>query len=232
MKVLITGATSGIGKAIALHLASKGCKIIFPARNSEKAKSLMAELSKINNTEHDWRMCDVTEEITLRAFNDYVKKQHGTPDVIVNNAGIYDFGTVLESSEEQLETMLDQNFRHAYRITQYWMPGLKEARKGTIIFIGSQVTRELRTGAAAYTMAKGILEYYAKLVAEEMRDANVGVTRIVPGSVNTPSWGDMDVPRNTFVQSEEIAAAVEQIIHLKPGTWIEEIIIRTKDRNW
>jgi short-subunit dehydrogenase len=232
MRVLLTGATSGIGKAIALHLATLGCKIIFPARNSEKAKSLMLELSKINNVEHDWRMCDITEETTLKSFNEYVNKQHGLPDVIINNAGVYDFGNVLESSEHQLETMLDQNFRHAYRITQYWMPYLKNAKKGNIIFIGSQVTRELRRGAAAYTMAKGILDYYAKLVAEEMRDANVGVTRIVPGSVNTPSWGDSDVPRNTFVQSEDIALAVEQIIRSSKGTWIEEIVIRTKDRNW
>ncbi len=232
MKVLITGATSGIGKAIALHLANLGCKIIFPARNSEKAKALIAQLAQINDTTHDWRMCDVTEEITLKAFNDYVQKNHGIPDVIINNAGIYDFGTVLESSEEQLETMLDQNFRHAYRISQYWIPYLKDVKKGTIIFIGSQVTKELRTGAAAYTMAKGLLEFYAKLVAEEMRDANVGVTRIVPGSVNTPSWGDMDVPKSSFVQSEDIALAVEQIIRMKPGTWVEEIIIRTKDRNW
>lgn len=232
MKVLITGATSGIGKAIALHLANLGCKIIFPARNSEKAKALIAQLSQINDTAHDWRMCDVTEEITLKAFNDYVHKNHGTPDVIINNAGIYDFGKVLESSEEQLETMLDQNFRHAYRISQYWMPYLKEVKKGTIIFIGSQVTRELGTRAAAYTMAKGILEFYAKLVADEMREANVGVTRIVLGSVNTPSWGDSDVPISKFVQSEDIALAVEQIIRMKSATWVEEIIIRPKDRNW
>jgi short-subunit dehydrogenase len=232
MKVLITGATSGIGKAITLHLANLGCKIIFPARNSEKAKALIAQLSTINDTVHDWRMCDVTEEITLKAFNDYVQKNHGTPDVIINNAGIYDFGKVLESSEEQLERMLDQNFRHAYRISQYWMPYLKGVNKGTIIFIGSQVTRELGTRAATYTMAKGILEFYAKLVADEMRDANVGVTRIVLGSVNTPSWGDSDVPISKFAQSEDIALAVEQIIRMKPATWVEEIIIRPKDRNW
>ena len=69
-------------------------------------------------------------------------------------------------------------------------------------------------------------------MADEMRDVNVGVTRIVLGSVNTPSWGDSDVPISKFAQSEDIALAVEQIIRMKPATWVEEIIIRPKDRNW
>ena len=73
---------------------------------------------------------------------------------------------------------------------------------------------------------------YARLLGEELRESGIGVTRIVPGSVNTATWGDADVPRDQFVQAGDIARLVLEITHMPLHTWVEEITIRPLDKNW
>jgi short-subunit dehydrogenase len=232
MKVLLSGATSGIGKAIAIELANAGYTLAFIARSEEKAEDLISILSKSGNKAHFYILGDHTHTSVVERFSYEVKLRWKEPDVIIHNAGVYDEGLPSEMSETQLLNQLEQNFWHAFRITQPWLSCFKERGAGKLIFIGSMVTNQTRSSAAAYTISKGMLEQYSKVLAEELRDFGVAVTRIVPGSVNTSSWDQTPVPIELFVQPRDIARLVESLLGLSKTSWVEELIVRPLDKNW
>ena len=232
MKALLSGATSGIGKAIAIELARAGFALAFVARSKEKAEDLISILSQSGNTEHFYVLGDHTQPSVIDQFNNEIRLRWHEPDIIINNAGVFDAGFPSEMSEAQLLSQLEQNFWHAFRITQPWLSHFKERCSGKLIFIGSMATNQTRPEAAAYTISKGMLEQYAKLLAGELRDFGVAVTRIVPGSVNTASWDQNDVPLQSFVQPEDVAKLVASLLELSKTSWVEELIIRPLDKNW
>ncbi|MFM2286052.1 MAG: hypothetical protein RLZZ543_1549, partial [Bacteroidota bacterium] len=159
-------------------------------------------------------------------------KQWQQIDLIVNNAGEYVPGDIGSLRLEQLDEQMNINFRSGFQLIQHFVPSFKQAGKGRIVFISSQVVRDPRPYAAAYTLSKSLNDVYARLLGEELRESGVGVTRIVLGSVNTATWGDADVPRDQFVQPEEIAQLVADICQMPCSTWVEEIRIRPIDKNW
>ncbi len=232
MKALLSGATSGIGKAIAIELARAGFALAFVSRSQEKAEDLLSVLSQFGNTEHFYVFGDHTQPSVIDQFNNEVRLRWKEPDLIINNAGIYEAGFPSQMSEAQLLSQLEQNFWHAFRITQPWLNSFKDRSSGKLIFIGSMGTRQTRTDAAAYTISKGMLEQYAKVLAEELRDYGVAVTRIIPGSINTASWDQSDVPLQLFVQPEDIARLVLSLLNLSKTSWVEELIIRPLNKNW
>jgi NAD(P)-dependent dehydrogenase (short-subunit alcohol dehydrogenase family) len=232
MKVVLSGATSGIGKAIAIELANAGFSVAFIARSKEKAEDLISILAKSDSQKHFYMPGDHTRQAVIDEFCNEIKLRWKEPDIIINNAGVYESGLASEMSEALLMSQLDRNFWHAFRITQPWLNVFKKRGSGNIIFIGSVVTKQARSGAAAYTISKGLLDQYAHVLAEELRDFGVAVTRIVPGSVNTPSWDQGSVPQELFVQPQEIARLVISLLKLSKTSWLEEVIIRPLDKNW
>jgi NADP-dependent 3-hydroxy acid dehydrogenase YdfG len=150
----------------------------------------------------------------------------------VLNAGVYDGGFPSELSQTDWATQLQLNFGQAQQTLEPLLSGLKTRKSGKIILIGTVVTREPRTFAASYTLSKGLLDQYGRLLADELRGYNVALTRILPGSVNTETWGDADVPRECFVEPDDIAGTVEFVLNQRAPVWIEEIVVRPLDKNW
>lgn len=232
MRAIITGATSGIGKAIALKLADAGWELAVISRSEEKLELLKKELLSKGNQVHVFHQGDLSQPTTVDVFCENVAKHWPKIDLIVNNAGDYVPGDVGSLRLEQLDEQMNINFRSGFQLIQHFVPVFKQAGKGRIVFISSQVVRDPRPFAAAYTMSKTLNDVYARLLGEELREDGIGVTRIVPGSVNTATWGDADVPRDQFVQPEEIAQLVADICQMPSSTWVEEIRIRPIDKNW
>ena len=232
MRAIITGATSGIGKAIALKLADAGWELAVISRSEEKLELLKKELLSLGNQEHVFHQGDLSQPSTVNTFCENVAKHWQQIDLIVNNAGEYVPGDIGSLRLEQLDEQMNINFRSGFQLIQHFVPSFKQAGKGRIVFISSQVVRDPRPFAAAYTLSKSLNDMYARLLGEELRESGVGVTRIVPGSVNTATWGDADVPRDQFVQPEEIAQLVADICQMPSSTWVEEIRIRPIDKNW
>ena len=232
MRAIITGASSGIGKAIALKLAKQGWELAVISRSKEKLHQLQTELEVQGNQAHVFFVGDLSQLTTVDAFCTAISDRWKHLDLIVNNAGEYVPGDVGSLRLEQLEEQLTINFRSGFQLIQHFVPMLKQQGKGRIVFMSSHVVRDPRPFAAAYTLSKSLNDMYARLLSEELRENGIGVTRIVPGSVNTATWGDADVPRTQFVQPEEIAQLVSDICQMPDSTWVEELQIRPIDKNW
>ena len=229
MLAVITGATDGIGKAIAIELANAGFRLAFIARSGQKAEDLVNQVTGVG---HFYLQGDHTDSRTVDRFCTEIRQRFGGPDLIINNAGVYQTGMPCEMSESSLLEMLEQNFWHAFRVTQPWLADFKQKKRGKIVFIGSIVSKETRPEAAAYSLSKSLLDNYARLLAAELRDYEIPVTRIIPGSVNTASWTEADVPRELFVQPEDISKTIAALLSLSPSAWVEEIVIRPLAKNW
>jgi sepiapterin reductase len=150
----------------------------------------------------------------------------------VNSAGIYSTVQPSDLSEELLNEQISINFYGAFRITQPWIEAFRKRGSGIIISIGSIVTRHPRTSAVAYTLSKQLLDNWMKLLADELRDSGVKVTRIIPGAVITPSWdNEPDELKKNTIRPEEIARTVNLVLSLPKEGWLEEVVIRPLARN-
>ena len=232
MRAIITGASSGIGSAIAHRLAEAGWQLAVISRTKMRLDALQESLKRYGEQQHIFVTGDLLEPETVQEFCATIQKHWGNVDLIVNNAGEYVPGDVGALTLTELDEQMQINFRSGFQLIQDFLPSMKALGKGRIVFISSIAVRELRPYAAAYTLSKGLNDIYARLLGEELRESGIGVTRIVPGSVNTATWGDADVPRDQFVQADDIARLVLEITQMPLHTWVEEITIRPLDKNW
>jgi 3-oxoacyl-[acyl-carrier protein] reductase len=234
MKAIITGASSGIGLAIAKTLSKEGWQIASASRSSDKGSDLAKVL--INNhpegKESFIIQADLSQSKDQTKFIEEVKKRWDCPDLIICNAGIYKTDLPSEISTEKLLEQLEINAFQAIRIVNEWLPLMKERGKGTIIFTGSIINIYPRTSAASYTLSKNLLDGYSRMLFDELKNTSIKITRIQPGSVDTPSFDIEEAPVDTFVKPEDIASAVSWILRLPDTTQIEELIIRPTDKNW
>ncbi|MFN4233176.1 MAG: SDR family oxidoreductase [Bacteroidia bacterium] len=224
MTVLISGATKGIGRAIALACASKGYDLALGARNSNELIALKKELQiqnpkiKISAFSVDFTNCSQISE-----FVNLVLKEHPKIDVLINNVGSYKEDNVA-TSNYFLEEMLDINLKSAYYLTKSLLPHFKSG--DCIINICSILSKNVRKGAVSYTISKHALYGFNNALREELREKKIKVTAIIPGSVSTASWDGIPVNREELIQPEDIAKAAIFAINCSPNTVIEEIIIR------
>lgn len=231
MIALLTGVTRGIGRTLCLELAAMGYRPAFVARKSEQLDSLLEAIKNLGQNPL-WIEGDLRHKESIAALNDLIRSEGLQPDLLILNAGIYEMSMPSVMTAEMVNNMLDANFWHAFNTLQYWMPNLLQSGKGKVVFIGSVVSKTPRTEAAAYSLAKTMLDTYAQLAGAQLRAAGVPVCRIIPGSVNTSSWGDFDGPRHLFVQEQDIWQAVRFLLEVNPHAWVEELVIKPLDESW
>ncbi|MEX1187835.1 MAG: SDR family NAD(P)-dependent oxidoreductase [Bacteroidia bacterium] len=234
MKAIITGASSGIGLAISKSLSASGWEIASATRSELKATELISNLKSLHpkGVEPIIKVADLTIQAELESFIENVKSKWGCPDLIICNAGIYTTDNPSEITREKLLSQLEINAFQAIRLCNEWVSNMKSRNRGSIIFIGSIINIYPRTSAATYTLSKNLLNGYSKMLFDELRDTDIKITRIQPGSVATPSFDSEVAPLENFVKPEDIASAVSWILNLPATTQIEELIIRPNDKNW
>lgn len=226
MNAIVTGASSGIGKAIALRLNQLNYRIFSISRDIEKVRELSVLLREPEIIHGDLRNRSDVDKL-----NQSITDKGIVPDLIVNCAGIYTENLPSELTEDGLNALLGDNFWGAFRITQSWLDAFRRRKSGTIITIGSVVNHSPRLSASGYTLSKKLLDEYMLHLGMEMRDYGVRVCRINPGSVNSPSWGNAPDLADEMVQPEQIGDLVEEILGLPHSAWLEEVIIRPLRRD-
>jgi NADP-dependent 3-hydroxy acid dehydrogenase YdfG len=234
MNVLVTGGSSGIGKAICLKLSSLGHQVSTSTRKHDLVESLSLDLKRVHPAKADALVmqAELGNEDSCMSFLNAVEKKTGLPDVIILNAGEFRPGMPLEMGIEELDQALEGNAKHAIRICKMMVPKMVKRNSGTLVFIGTILNHQPRAGACAYTLSKTLLNGYARLLQEELRNTSIRITRVQPGSVDTPSFDGEDVPREKFIQPDHIAGAIEWILNLPESVQVEELIIRPTDKNW
>jgi NAD(P)-dependent dehydrogenase (short-subunit alcohol dehydrogenase family) len=177
---VVTGANSGIGRAIAIHLAAQGHTVYGTVRSVEKAAKLNA-MAADAHVEVQLVELDIADDASVRAGLAQVLEEAGQVDVLVNNAGIGGNGVVEEASIETYREVMNVNFFGALRCLKAVLPGMRERRRGTIVNITSVVGRFAAIAQAPYTASKWALEAASEELAQEVAGFGIRVAIIEPG---------------------------------------------------
>ena len=181
---LVTGATRGIGQAIALRLAADGAKVIGSATTDEGAASITATLAEAGNAGHGIRL-DVTDAAATAAALAEIEARHGAVTILVNNAGITRDNLLLRMKDDEWDDVMAIDLKPAFRLSKALLRGMMKARHGRIIQIGSVVGSSGNPGQANYAAAKAALIGFSKSLAQEVGSRNITVNCVAPGFIDT-----------------------------------------------
>ena len=225
MKAIVSGATKGIGKAITLALAGEGYDLGLGARNLQELDLLRKEIQALYpDIEVITKSVDFSQKHETRNFAETFLHHWGDIDILVNNVGVYEEDNLDELNESALMKMFNVNFFSAMRLTQPFLPEFKKRKSGHIINICSVLSKKVRKKAVSYSLSKQALYGYTKILRNELRNYDVKVTAILPGSTNTASWDGLDAPVEAFVQPEDVANGV--LMAIQSNGLVEEFEIK------
>lgn len=215
---VVTGSSRGIGKAIALKLASLGANIaVVYAGNAEKANETVSEIEALGVKAKAY-MCNVADFEEVKALVADIIAEFGGIDILVNNAGIIRDGLVLSMKEEDFDRVIDVNLKGSFNMIKNTYQHFMKKRRGRIINISSIVGINGNAGQANYASAKAGIIGLTKSVAKELAARNVTVNAIAPGYIETDMTNSMpekakeavmsSIPMKRVGQGEDIANAV------------------------
>ena len=217
--VLITGATDGIGKALAILLA-KDYNLALCGRSEEKMNSLVQELSDC----HIFSECfDITNDEKRHSFCENVKKEFGTVDVLVNNAGANTKkDKVVDINLEDLRYMFELNCVSAVGMIQEIYPLMQEKKQGLFVNILSTCCLFNSPMAGSYSATKDAMEGISKILLKEVKSENIGVCNVYPGGTDT---NFRDVANHNYLKPETVAKMIKACIENEEGC-VHDIVIR------
>ncbi|HLU94329.1 MAG TPA: SDR family oxidoreductase [Membranihabitans sp.] len=227
MVVVITGASKGIGRAIAENLAGEGYDLALCARSEEGLHSLKEGLSASSSESKVITMAlDVRDRNALSTFAGMVLKEFGRIDVLINNAGVFVPGNIMDETEETYDRIMQTNLDSAYFLTKSILPSMIGRKSGHIINMCSVASIQAYPNGGSYAISKHALHGFGKTLREEVRKYGIRVTNILPGATWTESWDGVNLPQDRFMDVRNVAHIVHSAIHLDPNTVMEEIVLR------
>lgn len=221
--IVITGASKGIGLAIAEKFYAEGWNLALCARNVELLKNHFAETS---NQKVLVLSCDVSDKTQVKAFADEVLNTFKTIDVLVNNAGKFIPGAAHEEAEGTLEMLIETNLYSAYHLSRKLIPQMKSQGNGSIFNICSIASTHAYPNGGSYSISKFAMLGLSKALREELKPHNIKVTALLPGATLTDSWSGSNLPESRFIKSSDIADLVFSIYNLSANTVIEDVVLR------
>lgn len=222
---LVTGGGRGIGAAIAEKLAFLGASVIVCGRNQTELDKTVAAMGEGQRCVA--RTCDVTDLGQVEELARAVRQEWGGVDVLVNNAGVGGFGGPLHTlAPAEWEKILNTNLRGVYYLIRSFAPMMIEKLAGDIINISSIAGKNALPNGAAYSASKWGLNGLSYSVAEELRQYNIRVAVVCPGSVNTELSPHEGKNPNRMLQADDVAHVVGMLVTQEPRSFVSEVIIR------
>lgn len=220
-QILITGASKGIGLAIARRFYQAGYKVIVCARGETALKSAKAEMPNLITY-----ACDLSDKNATKAFAATIIENHGRLDILVNNAGVFQPGQLHTEDDSVFETMISTNLNSAYYLTKALLPPMLESNSGTIINMCSIASFMAYPNGGAYSVSKFALYGFSKSLREELKPKGIQVISILPGATMSASWDGVDVEETRLMPAEDIAEMIFSSTQLSDRTVVEDIVLR------
>ncbi|HWP81147.1 MAG TPA: SDR family oxidoreductase [Bacteroidota bacterium] len=225
--VWITGASSGIGKALAEVFAQAGDMVILSARRESPLKSLARRI-RAHGGSCEVTVCDVRSEKSLRRAAKRITSNVGWVDVLINNAGVTSFKRFDEISTREFDEVIATNLRGAFLATKAVLDSMVKRRRGVILNIISFAAKTTYEGSAAYSASKAGVESMMNVLRAETRGRGLKVVNVYPGAILTPMWKAEHRRKysNVMMSPKEIARLIyEASIHPSSGM-VEELVVR------
>ncbi len=224
--ILVTGATRGVGEALTLKFAQKGHVIYALARTRSQLNSLIEKcgVDKVIPFEVDVSKKEQVEEATTA-----IEREYGTPDVLINNAGIVENVSFADQGLEMIDRIVDVNLKGTLYVTHCVVPGMIARGSGRIINISSVAGTRGIPGQAAYCASKFGMNGFGDTLAQELLPKGVLVTTICPGGIDTPLWDSDKNPypgdKTRIMQPQEIVDLIEFLVNQPKGTLHKKIVM-------
>ncbi|MCM8612213.1 3-oxoacyl-ACP reductase FabG [Accumulibacter sp.] len=214
---LVTGASRGIGRAIAWHLARLGATVVGTATSAEGAAAISAFLADAGG-KGEGRVLEVRDAAQIDALISYLEKNHGAPSVLVNNAGITRDNLAMRLKDDDWDCVVDTDLKAVFRLSRAVIRGMMKARYGRIINVTSVVGHAGNPGQANYCAAKAGVGGMSRALARELGSRNITVNCVAPGFIDTDMTRALDgkqkeallagIPLGRLGAPEDVAAAV------------------------
>lgn len=233
--IIVTGASEGIGKEIALALAKKGANIALVARSRENLGSVLNEVSTLGSKNSKIYMCDLAKPAEIKSTTKQIITDYGHNLIgLVNNAGVWQKLNKLEDiSDDELTNVLEVDLAGLIRFTKELLPTLKSQDESAIVNISSRSGITAQAGQSVYTAAKWGVKGFTQVLKEDLVDTHVHVAGVYQGGTNTKmfhkageTWPQEKL--ETFIPSSELGEVVAYLLSLPKQIWLSEIHVESK----
>ena len=224
---LVTGASRGIGLAVAKALAASGWRVGLVARGAQA----LDDAARAVGGSAAPMACDLSDERALRSLVDRVSESFGgAPEVLVNSAGVFALAPAHVADVADFERALEVNLVGPFRLVRAFLPSMRERRSGHVVSIESIANRVALPGNSGYAASKFGLRGFHEVLRAELAGTGVRATLVSPGPVDTPMWDEVNpderpgfTPRSEMLQPDAVAAAVLYAIEQPPEVNVDEV---------
>jgi short-subunit dehydrogenase len=226
MNAIITGASRGIGKAVAHIFGLHGYNLLLASQNEPTLLNTVEELrTAYPNISVEAKALDLSNKQEAQVFAGWAATAADTIDVLVNNAGTFFPGNILDEADGTLEKTMNVNLYSAYWITKMVLPKMVAQGYGHIFNMASIAGLQAYPNGGAYSISKFALLGFSKNLRRELMPHGVKVTAVIPGAVYTDSWAPFVAPER-IMEAEDIAQMIWAASRLSPQAVVEDIILR------
>lgn len=225
--VWVTGASVGIGRAIAEIFATSGHTVICSARRKAKLDSVVSNIRK-NGCNAEAIVCDIAKEADVKRTVKKILKDHGRIDALINNAGVTEFKSFADSTVKDFDNIMSVNLRGSFLCMKEVLPGMLKRKDGQIINILSVAAITTFENSSLYAASKAGLKAMSEGLRKEVRGNNIKVINIMPGATATDMW-DKDFLKKNFnrmMTSEDIGWLTLDVFNQPKALVTEDIVVR------
>ena len=226
MLVVITGASQGIGYAVAEAFAAEGHTLCICSKTAARLKEATESLAKkyANATIHSMQ-ADLAKSEDCKTFGSWCLS-FGIPSILINNAGFFLPGNLMDEEQGILESQIAANLYSAYHTSRAIVPAMIKAGSGHIFNICSIASLQAYPQGGSYGISKYALDGFSKNLREELKDKGIKVTGVYPGATYTNSWAGSGVEPSRIMESNDIATMIVAASKLSPQAVVEDIVMR------
>jgi short-subunit dehydrogenase len=223
---VITGASKGIGFSVAKRLAEANFSLFIVGRDLERLKNAKSQLLSFGSPEVHIFSGDLSQSDVAKNCVDAVVAQWKSLTVLVNNAGVFLPGTMMEENEGQFETLMSTNMNSVYYMTRGLWPLLKLSNRAHVFNLCSIASITAYAAGGSYSVSKFALLGFSKSLRLEGMPLGIRVTAILPGATLTDSWAGVDLPSSRFMKPEDVANTIYSAFLINENTVMEEVVLR------